>query len=582
MDTVDIGGEKCTDLAFVPVNSQSYGFTGRLYISTDGKYSIRKLRLDVPRNINLNFVDNLRVEQTFKQMPDSSYAISEENTYVNFGLMSQHLYAHQLRTYNNYDFGMENAEKDSIFSLSGTIHVQQDATERNDTFWTQSRHIPLKQKENVLDDLVREIRKVPAFNAIIKTAEILVTGYVQTGASKEENYFDIGPMNTIFSANQLEGWRIRTGGMTTANLSPHIFGTGYLAYGMDDRKFKYSARLTYSFDPKKYHEGEYPVNKLSFTHEYDVYTPGQDFLFTSKDNMFVALKVGQPVTNMNYTRTALLQYDKDWLTGLSLKTWLRNRNEEAAGSLEYKILQPDNNTTRRIKSITSSEIGMQFRYAYNERDYGGRKGKESFFNMSKDAPIFKLSHRLGIKGILGSDYTYNHTEFSAEKRIWLSAFGHVDALVKAGKVWDQVPFPLLIMPNTNQSLTIQPEAFHMMRALEFVADEYININATYYLKGWILNRIPLVRYLKFREVVSFNGLYGRLTDKNNPALPGNSHLFIFPEGTSGLSRQPYMEASFGLENIFKILRVDYYRRLTYLDNPNIRKSGFRIALRFSF
>jgi hypothetical protein len=581
MDTVNVDGARCTDLAFVPVNSQGYGFTGRLYISTDGKYSIRKVRLDIPRNINLNFVDNLRIEQTFKQSqtPDSAWVLNTENTYVNFGMASQHIYAHQLRTYNKYDFDIP--MRDSVFALSGSMHVLREADERTDTFWVNNRHIPLKQKENVLDDLVKEIRKVPIFNVIIKTAEILITGYVPTGPNKEENYFDVGPMNTIFSANQLEGWRIRAGGMTTANLSPRIFGTGYFAYGMDDRKFKYNARLTYSFDPKKYHEGEFPVNKLSLTQEYDVYTPGQDFLFTSKDNMFVAFKVGEPVTKMNYVRRTLLQYDKDYLSGLSVKSWIRNQNEEAAGTLEYKILSPTG--TQRIRSITSSELGVQLRYAYNERDYGGRKGKESFFNMAKDAPIIKLSHRLGFKDILGGDYAYNHTEFSAEKRIWLSAFGHIDALVKAGKVWDKVPFPLLVMPNTNQSISIQPEAFHMMRAMEFFTDEYVNFNATYYLKGWILNRIPLVRYLKFREIISFNGIYGRLTEKNNPSAPGNTDLFLFPANSTGLNPNiPYMEVSLGLENIFKVLRVDYYRRLTYLDHPNIKKSGFRVAFRFSF
>jgi hypothetical protein len=581
MDTVNIGGDPCVDLAFVPVNSQSYGFTGRLYVTLDGKYSLKKFLLNTPKNINLNFVNDFRIDQEFKRMPDSTWVVDTENTFVNFYLVSgtQQLYAHQLRNYNNYSF--EVAKGDSIFKLLGPTHELAEATEQPDTFWVSNRPMPLKEKENVLKDLLNEFRKVPALNAIIKTAEILITGYIQTGPSKEENYFDIGPMNTIFSANQLEGYRVRVGGMTTANLSPHLFASGYLAYGMDDRKFKYNGKLTYSFDKKKYHEGEFPVNNLSLIHEFDVYTPGQDFLFTSKDNMFVALKVGEPVTNMNYVRKTMIQYEKDWLNGLSIKSWVRNQNEEAAGTLEYKIIDDEGNTSR-IKSTTSSEIGAQLRFAPGERAYAGRKGKNSFFNLAKDAPIFKLSHQVGVKGVLGGDYNYNRTEFSAEKRIWLSSFGHIDAQLKAGKVWDRVPFPLLIMPNTNQSLTIQPEAFHMMRAMEFMSDQYVSFNATYYLKGWILNRIPGVRWLKFREVVSFNGVYGSLSDKNNPLLPGNNDLFVFPEGTTGFGKTPYMEVSFGLENIFKILRVDYYHRLTYLDNPHTKKGGFRIALRFSF
>jgi hypothetical protein len=580
MDTLDVSGDRCVDLAFVPVNSQSYGFTGRLYVTLDGKYSVKKFRLNTPQSINMNFIDNLHIEQEFKRMPDGTWVVDTENTHLNFYLIegAQQVYAHQLRVYPDYTFKVENG--DSIFNLLGQVHVLPEATERPDTFWVNNRYVPLNRKEDVLDDLLDELRKIPGINVIIKTAEILISGYIQTGPSREQNYLDIGPMNTVFSANYLEGFRLRVGGMTTAHLHPHLFASGYLAYGMDDRKFKYNAKLTYSFDRKKYHEGEIPVNNLSFLQEYDVYTPGQDFLFTSKDNMFVAWKVGAPVTRMNYVKKSMLQYEKEWLNGLSLKTWARRQNEEAAGTLEYLQLDEEGKTYRR-RSITSSEIGFQLRFAPGERAYAGRKGKESLFNVSKDAPIFKLSHQLGLKGILGSDYNYHHTEFSAEKRIWLSSFGHIDAQLKAGSVWSKAPFPLLILPNTNQSVTIQPEAFHMMSPMEFVADRYVSLNATYYLKGWILNRIPLVRWLKFREVVSFNGIYGSLSDRNNPAL-GDRSLFLLPEGTSGLGKMPYMEVSFGLENIFKILRVDYYRRLTYSDSPQVRKNGIRIALHFSF
>ncbi|MDR0995350.1 MAG: DUF5686 and carboxypeptidase regulatory-like domain-containing protein [Tannerella sp.] len=581
MDTVMVGNDRCVDLAFVPVNSQSYGFTGRLYITTDGKYSVKKVRLDTPRNINLNFVKNLRIDQEFKRMPDSTWVVDSENTYVNFYLVQglQQLYAHQLRKYSDYRFDVPG--RNAIFDQVGDVHQLADATEQPDTFWLHNRLVPLRNKEDVLGDLLKQLRKVPAFNVIIKTAEILITGYIPTGPNKKENYFDIGPMNTIFSANQLEGMRLRVGGMTTANLFKHFFLTGYGAYGMDDRKFKYSGKLTYSFTPKKYHEMEFPKNNLSFIQEYDVYTPGQDFLYTSKDNMFVAWKVGTPVTKMNYVLKTQLQYEKDWLNHLTFKAWLLRQKDEAAGTLVYQTFDADG-VAHRVPDIRVSELGVQLRYAPGERIYGGRTGQDSPFNMAKDAPIFRLSHQFGLKGVMGGQYTYNHTEFSAEKRIWLSSFGHIDAQLKAGKVWNRVPFPLLILPNTNQSVTIQPESFQMMSALEFVADEYVWLNATYYLKGWLLNRIPLIRWLKFRTVLSFNGIYGHLSDKNNPALVGNSDLFALPDGTYTFGKAPYMEASIGLENIFKILRIDYYRRLNYLGHPGIKRGGIRIALRFSF
>lgn len=345
MDTVDVAGDKCVDLAFVPVNSQSYGFTGRLYITLDGNYAVKKFLLNTPANINLNWVDKLRIEQEFKRMPDSTWVLANENTYVNFYIVkgAQQLYAHQLRNFDKYQFDVQNA--DSIFGLLGPIHELPEATAQTDTFWIHNRHVPLKEKESALDDLLAQLRKVPAFNVIIKTAEILITGYIPTTADKDKSKFDFGPMNTTFSANHLEGFRMRVGGMTTANLNPHWFGSGYLAYGVNDRKLKYNAKLTYSVNKKKYHEGESPVNNISAIQEYDVYTPGQDFLFTSKDNMFVAWKVGEPVTMMQYIRKTMLQYQKEWLNGLTLTTWARNENNEAAGTLRYDRYNADGTLT---------------------------------------------------------------------------------------------------------------------------------------------------------------------------------------------------------------------------------------------
>ena len=253
MDTLDISGTKCVDLAFVPVNSESYGFTGRLYITLDGNYALKRFTLNVPSHINLNFVDKLRIDQEFKQMPDSTWVLDTENTYINFYIIdgTQQFYAHNLRSYDNYQF--EVANRDSVFGLLGENHIAMKATAQPDTFWVNHRHIPLKEKESALDDLLAQMRKVPVFNVIIKTAEILISGYIPTGKDRSTSKFDFGPMNTTFSANDLEGFRMRVGGMTTANLHPNWFADGYVAYGVDDRKFKYNGRLLYSFTKKEYH-----------------------------------------------------------------------------------------------------------------------------------------------------------------------------------------------------------------------------------------------------------------------------------------------------------------------------------------
>ena len=578
-DTVRIDNEMCTDLSFVPVNDESYGFTGHLYITQDGHYAVKKVTLTIPAKINLNWVDKFRIDEEYKRMTDGAWALDKENTYINFCILkgSKELYAHKLRSYDKYRYDVQNA--DSVFGLAGEVRTLPLASRMTDDYWIKNRHTPLLAKESAIDDMLAHCRKVPIFNAIIKTAEILLGGgYIPT-ADNNKSKFDFGPMYSSVTANRIEGLRLRVGGMTTANLNPYWFGTGYMAYGMRDKKWKYSLRLTHSFNKKQYHEGESPVNNLSFIHEYDLYTPGQDFTESNKDNLFLAIKVGAPITKMQYIRKTELRYEREWLNGLTWKSWFACQNNTPAGTLQYWQDNGAGNTSL-LPNFNTTEIGMQLRFAPGERAYNSRRGKSSMGNLSKDAPIFKLSQQLGLKGVLGGDYTYNHTELSAQKRIWLSSFGRLDAQLKMGKVWNQVPFPLLIIPNANQSLTIQPESFHLMNAMEFVADQYVSFNATYYMKGLILNRLPLIKWLRLREVCSFNMICGSLTDKNNPAK--TSGLFQFPDRTRPLGGTPYMECSFGLENIFNVLRIDYYRRLTYLDVPGVSKSGIRVALRFTF
>ena len=227
----------------------------------------------------------------------------------------------------------------------------------------------------------------------------------------------------------------------------------------------------------------------------------------------------------------------------------------------------------------TSEIGVSLRYAPGELMFNkNRIGKESLLNMIHNNPIFIMTHKVGYLNGFGM---YNKSEISMEKRFWLSSFGHIDVLLNAGTIWNKAPFPMLYIPNTNQSYILQNKSFNLMQPLEFVSDSYVSLYTTYYLKGWILNRIPLVNKLKLREVVSFSGLYGTLSEKNNPVYMSEG-LFLLPEGTHCFGKTPYMEMSIGVENLFHFLRVDWVHRLNYLDNKGARKNGVRISFRVAF
>ena len=149
-------------------------------------------------------------------------------------------------------------------------------------------------------------------------------------------------------------------------------------------------------------------------------------------------------------------------------------------------------------------------------------------------------------------------------------------------MWSQVNYPDLLLPNANLSYTIQPESYSLMNAMEFVNDQYLSWDVTYYPNGALFNRLPLIKYLKLREVIGFRGLYGSLSDRNNPALHNN--LFRMPGNAlcMEMQKRPYMEMNVGIDNIFTILRIDYVWRLTYRNTPGVDRNGIRIAMHFSF
>ena len=193
-----------------------------------------------------------------------------------------------------------------------------------------------------------------------------------------------------------------------------------------------------------------------------------------------------------------------------------------------------------------------------------------------------------MKGLLGSDYNYNYTELGFFKRFWLRSWGKVDINIKGGIQWNKVPFPLLIMPEANQSFITQKNTFNLINNMEFLNDRFASLMIDYDMGGKFLNRIPGLRKLKWREAFGFKMLYGKLTDKNNPFKNTNDpHIFRFPERNGEptsfvMGKAPYMEFYVGIHNIFKLIHIDYVRRINYLDNPGINKHGVRLMIMVLF
>lgn len=573
LDTVPIMGKKHLELTFVPHNPESFGFNGKMYIpADDSTLFISKVVMKVPKAINLNYVKDIYIVQNYEKAPDGSRLKVSDDMTVEFEIIpgTQGLYARRQTAYKGFSFDEPPADLAKYFDKEGEKFTDEYAALQPEQFWHDNRQIAIKENEDAIKKLLAKLRDVPLFYWTEKLVTILVSGYIHTGSDSK---FDIGPMNTLVSANTTEGARFRIGGMTTANLSPHWFARGYLAYGTRDNKFKYGAELEYSFNAKKYHSREFPIHSLKLEHKYDVDHLGQHYLFTNADNIFLSLK-RQPDDKVTYRRLSRINYKMERRGGFSFDLGFKYEIQEATRYLPFENAYGD-----IFRRYNQSAFTLTLRYAPGETFY---QTKSYRIPINQDAPVFQLAHEYGPKGLLGSDFTTNKTEFSVQKRFWFSAFGYTDIILKAGKIWSQVQYPALMWPNANLSYTIQPESYALMNAMEFVNDQYLSWDLTYWANGALFNRIPLIKYLRLREVISFRGIYGKLSDKNNPALNNELYRFPFDTFTAPMGKTPYMEVGVGIDNILTILRIDYVWRLTYRDTPGTNRSGVRLQLHFTF
>ena len=580
LDTLMVNNHKCVDLGFIPFNSETFGFTGHLYVTLDSTYFIQKAILNVPKDINLNFVSKMSIEQTFERTDDHTRLITKDDIIVHFKLTedSKGMYARRLNKYSNHTFEEpETGYHLRAFAQSQPVITLDNAHQQSEHFWKEIRPQEAIRKNNKsIKEMMTELRSVPLFYYTEKAIAILFSGYVQTHKDIQKSKFEVGPMNSTIGGNELEGFRMRIGGGTTPQFSKHLFLEGYTAYGFKDEKLKYDIAAEYSFNERKQYLKEFPRHSIRLSHSYDVYKLGEQYTNTSKDNMLLSIKRINDL-RATYQRQTEIGYIREHYNGISYGINLRNRREYATEYASFQQKKTGGIVTP-IKHYNMSTMELKFRYGKNEKFYQSRNSR---IPITYDAFIFNLSHVMAKKDFLGSAYDYHRTDIGFQKRFWFSAFGYLDAIVKAGKVWNEVPYPLLILPNANMSYTIQPETYTNMNPLEFINDEYASWDLTYYMNGNLLNRIPLIKKLRWREVFCFRGLWGNLTDKNNPNM-NEEGLFLFPKGTYQMEKTPYMEASIGIENIFNAVRVDYVRRLNYLDHPGIQKNGIRATIVLSF
>lgn len=414
LDSLEVDGESCVDLGFVPFNSETFGFTGHLYVTLDSTYFVKRAVLNVPKDINLNFVSRMTIEQTFERTADQTRLITKDDIRVNFKLSekSKGMYARRLNMYSHHSFEEPSAKEAWVFDESAPVIIQEDAYRKAEGYWSEVRPGEAKRKNtHSVGELMARLRSVPVFYVTEKVVSTLVSGYIPTHKDPARNKFEFGPMNSTFNGNTIEGARFRVGGGTTPALNKHWLADGYMAYGTKDRKLKYDALVEYSFNERKDYRLEYPMHSIRLEYMYDLNKMGEQYMYTGKDNMVLAIRRKKD-TRATYLRKAELTYTREHYNGISYGAVVRNLREYATPYAEFNRFEADGSLTP-VDHYDLTALELRFRYGRNERFYQTRTQRVP---ITFDALIFNFSHVMAKKGFLGSSYDYQRTDVGVQKR----------------------------------------------------------------------------------------------------------------------------------------------------------------------
>lgn len=563
LDTVEVNGEKYAKLLFTPRNSTDLLFWGDMKIALSS-YGVSEINLRTAKGINLNWVRNLEITQRFQKNTEGRFNLVISNVAMEFSItpkMHESFLTERIVSYLDYKInepfnmkGSKSLEKPISKTIEENIGV--DSSDYDDKIYT------------MLDSL----KETKRFKTITNLVGLAAYGYFNAG-----KYLEIGTVYTFLGKNQLEGFRPRFGLRTMPSFSNKVFLEGFGAYGLKDEKWKYMGSVTYSFSGKNKYV--FPMKNITATYRSDVEVPGNNLRYVEDHSFLLNIGRGE-INKWLYYKRFTLRYVQEFENRLSYKIGLDHKIQNPGGGLAFV----NENTGAIVSDLTTAEIKGEFRYAPHERFYQGKTSRSS---VTTRYPIFTIRGSVGLKGFLGGQYNFQKLSLNVDKRFFLSPVGFTDATFEtAGTFGKKLPFPLLDIMLANQSYTFQEHSFNMMNFMEFVADRFVAVKLEHNFNGSILNKVPLLSKLKFREFATFKVLYGGLSTQNKPGNGNN--LFEFPTDSDGnvstfnFHKAPYMEGSVGVGNIFKFFRVDVVKRFTYLNHPNVPSVGIRVRADFDF
>lgn len=566
-DSAYINEKWCYNIVFYPRRKNELTFKGDFWVN-DSTFAIKKINMAVSKSANINWVKDIYIEQEFDVMNDSVFLLTRDYMMSDFALNkkeeSKGVYGKRTTLYRNHQF---NVEKPSTFYKDEVNFIDNEVYNKSDDYWKTNRFEELSKDELGVYKMLDTLQTVKKFKQIYNLVSILGSGYIQFG------HFDYGPIFSTFGFNEVEGIRMRVGGRTYFGPNDTWRLQGFTAYGFDDNKFKYGI------------SGKWMVNKrnriiLSAGNRRDIEQIGASLTTTNdvlgrsfaSSALFTTGSNGK-LTNINLSSAAVeIEPVKNltFLTGISYRTL---ESASPTFSLDYYTALPsDTNPQGSVKSdVKQSEANIQIEYTPNRKTIG--------FGVERnvvDSPYSRLfvNYSHGFKGVLNSDFQYEKLQLYYKQPIIIGPLGRTNIIVELGKTFGTVPLGLLSVIPGNQTYFNIENTFSNLNFYEFVSDQYATLQWEHNFNGRLFSRIPFMRKLNWREIIGARGVYGTLSDANR-AINASGLFYKAPEDI-------YWEYSAGIGNIFKVFRIDFAWRGSYLNIPETNQFTVKGSFGFYF
>ncbi len=552
-DNVTINGHNYYKLLFTPKWKEDFTFSGELWVDPE-TWAIQKVNMEVPENINLNFVKSLSVSQEYKKIKDT-WLLSSLETFVTFSALKwqegESITVARYTSYKNIAFTTQQIIDDYA---NATLPKEDSSREvQSEKFWKVSRHKPLKPKEKYNYMITDTISNIPVIKLAKRVGTVVVSGYMELGK------LSLYQVNTFYSRNPIEGNRFKFGLITNRYLSKRVQLNAYGAYGAYDKEFKYKAGILYVFNKSE--------NRFlgSASYKYDLEQLGVSPSHISHDNVITIFSKINRKVKLTFARETKVYLEKEWAKGMITRATFMNKEIRPLGNILFRKVNTQTNQVEPVHDVTTSEIQLNGRFSFRENFYVNEFKR---IPLGTIYPILLVDYTLGLKNIIGSDYNYQKLKLNVEGKYYVNPLGYIFYNLEGGKIFGTVPFPLSSIHPANQSLDV--DGFNVMNYFEFASDKYVSLYIDHHFDGFFFNKIPYIKKAKLREVFSARGVIGQMSGANKQEM-------VLPYGMKEV-RKPYIEYCVGLENIFKLLTIEYIWRGTYI-SP-VRGENWGIKARF--